>query len=185
MDRFRWRPVLRPPSHSLHFGAEGPPDFHAPRQARSGRGGPPAGISTGSLQTRHLAPQPKTALHSVRTGLDGVIDSLIAAQHRLEMFPVHSQMVTLATASTGFRTPSRKSSPKLVNSSRPDPGQRLAGQVAIPYSSHGPPEPVGLLRVARQSGRVQRRPPLPKRDGLEHMLRSSGRLRHRYLQDGC
>jgi len=27
--------------------------------------------------------------------------------------------VTLATASTGFRTASRKSSPKLVNSSRP------------------------------------------------------------------
>ena len=103
----------------------------------------------------------------------------------LRCFAVHSQMVTLATASTGFRTASRKSSPKLVNSSRPDPGQRLAGQVAIPYSSHGPPEPVGLLRVARQSGRVQRRPPLPKRDGLEHMLRSSGRLRHRYLQDGC
>src|SRR5271166_4383841 len=35
---------------------------------------------------RHLVPQPKTALASVRTGLDGVIDSLVAAQHRLEMF---------------------------------------------------------------------------------------------------
>jgi len=35
---------------------------------------------------RHLVPQPKNALHSLRTGLDGVIDSLIAAQHRLEMF---------------------------------------------------------------------------------------------------
>jgi len=33
---------------------------------------------------RHLVPQPKTS--SVRTGLDGVIDSLVAAQHRLEMF---------------------------------------------------------------------------------------------------
>src|ERR1039457_7190712 len=35
---------------------------------------------------RHLVPQPKTSLASVRTGLDGVIDSLVAAQHRLEMF---------------------------------------------------------------------------------------------------
>jgi hypothetical protein len=35
---------------------------------------------------RHLVPQPKTSLASVRNGLDGVIDSLIAAQHRLEMF---------------------------------------------------------------------------------------------------
>jgi hypothetical protein len=33
---------------------------------------------------RHLVPQPKVS--SVRTGLDGVIDSLVAAQHRLEMF---------------------------------------------------------------------------------------------------
>jgi len=35
---------------------------------------------------RHLVPQPKTSLASVRTGLDGVIDTLVAAQHRLEMF---------------------------------------------------------------------------------------------------
>src|ERR1035438_5872958 len=35
---------------------------------------------------RHLVPQPKSSLASVRTGLDGVIDSLVAAQHRLEMF---------------------------------------------------------------------------------------------------
>jgi site-specific recombinase XerD len=35
---------------------------------------------------RHLAPQPKTSLTILRTGLDGVIDSLHAAQHALEMF---------------------------------------------------------------------------------------------------
>jgi hypothetical protein len=35
---------------------------------------------------RHLAPQPKASFASLRTGLDGVIDSLIAAQHVLEMF---------------------------------------------------------------------------------------------------
>jgi integrase len=35
---------------------------------------------------RHLAPQPTTSLTILRTGLDGVIDSLRAAQHALEMF---------------------------------------------------------------------------------------------------
>ena len=35
---------------------------------------------------RYLAPQSKAHLVSLRTGLDGVIDSLLAAQHVLEMF---------------------------------------------------------------------------------------------------
>ena len=35
---------------------------------------------------RHLAPQPKTSAAPVRAGLDGLIDSLIAAQHIMEMF---------------------------------------------------------------------------------------------------
>ena len=35
---------------------------------------------------RHLAPQPTTSLTILRTGLDGVIDSLLAGQHALEMF---------------------------------------------------------------------------------------------------
>jgi integrase len=35
---------------------------------------------------RHLVPQPTTSLALLRTGLDGVIDSLLAAQHALEMF---------------------------------------------------------------------------------------------------
>jgi integrase len=35
---------------------------------------------------RHLVPQPKTPLAALRFGLDGVIDSLIIAQHVLEMF---------------------------------------------------------------------------------------------------
>ena len=35
---------------------------------------------------RHLVPQPKTSSALTRTGLDGVIDSLQAAQHALEMF---------------------------------------------------------------------------------------------------
>jgi len=35
---------------------------------------------------RHLAPQPKTSFAITRAGLDGVVDSLQAAQHALEMF---------------------------------------------------------------------------------------------------
>jgi hypothetical protein len=35
---------------------------------------------------RHLVPQPKTSVAPIRTGLDGVIDSLQAIQHALEMF---------------------------------------------------------------------------------------------------
>ncbi len=35
---------------------------------------------------RHLVPQPKTSFALIRTGLEGVIDSLQATQHALEMF---------------------------------------------------------------------------------------------------
>jgi len=38
------------------------------------------------LKPRHLIPQPKTSFSLTRTGLNGVTDSLIAAQHALEMF---------------------------------------------------------------------------------------------------
>jgi hypothetical protein len=37
-------------------------------------------------QPRHLAPQPKASFASARTGFNGLIDSLLAAQHVLEMF---------------------------------------------------------------------------------------------------
>jgi integrase len=37
-------------------------------------------------QPRHLAPQPKASFTSARTGLNGLIDSLLVAQHVLEMF---------------------------------------------------------------------------------------------------
>ncbi len=36
--------------------------------------------------SRHLAPQPKAPNSSQRGGLDGVIDSLLFAQHSIEMF---------------------------------------------------------------------------------------------------
>jgi site-specific recombinase XerD len=35
---------------------------------------------------RHLVPQPKTSSTNIRKGLDGVVDSLLTAQHALEMF---------------------------------------------------------------------------------------------------
>jgi hypothetical protein len=35
---------------------------------------------------RHLAPQPKAPIASLRAGLGGVIDALLSAQHVLEMF---------------------------------------------------------------------------------------------------
>ena len=37
-------------------------------------------------QPRHLTPHPKAPAISLRTGLDGVIDSLLFAQHAIEMF---------------------------------------------------------------------------------------------------
>ena len=37
-------------------------------------------------QPRHLAPQPRAHIVSPRSGLGGVIDSLLATQHLLEMF---------------------------------------------------------------------------------------------------
>lgn len=37
-------------------------------------------------QPRHLTPQPKPHLASLRAGLDGVVDSVLAAQHLMEMF---------------------------------------------------------------------------------------------------
>jgi len=35
---------------------------------------------------RHLAPQPKAPTFAPRTGLEGVVDSLLFAQHVIEMF---------------------------------------------------------------------------------------------------
>ena len=54
-------------------------------------------------QPRHLVPQPKTTGASLRAGLDGVIDALLAAQHVLEMFrlalPVGTSRTSLARLS--------------------------------------------------------------------------------------
>jgi hypothetical protein len=37
-------------------------------------------------QPRHLAPQPKASTRSSRAGLPGLVDSLLFAQHALEMY---------------------------------------------------------------------------------------------------
>jgi hypothetical protein len=37
-------------------------------------------------QPRHLAPQPNTQVAPARAGLDGIVDSLLTAQHVVEMY---------------------------------------------------------------------------------------------------
>ncbi len=64
---------------------------------------------------RHLVPQPKTSFALLRAGLDGVIDSLQAAQHALEMFrrtlpigAVRSCLDRLSNRLTKITTKARK-----------------------------------------------------------------------------
>jgi hypothetical protein len=45
-----------------------------------------ARVSAGPRAPRHLAPQPKTQPAPTRAGLNGVIDSLLTAQHVMEMY---------------------------------------------------------------------------------------------------
>ena len=42
--------------------------------------------STGSCQTRHLAPQTRSSSPQIRAGFNGLIDSLQASQYALETF---------------------------------------------------------------------------------------------------
>ena len=78
---------------------------------------------------RHLAPQPKTSLTPARTGLDGLIDSLLATQHVMEMFRRSlPERRRAQSPSTDSPTASPRSSPKYANSSPlNENGQRLAG----------------------------------------------------------
>jgi integrase len=76
---------------------------------------------------RHLVPQPKLPSARLRSGLDGVVDSLLAAQHVLEMFrralpKGHPRecLDRLSNRLTKIVTEARKLK-------RPDSGQRLAG----------------------------------------------------------
>ena len=70
-------------------------------------------------QPRHLVPQPKMPLARLRAGLEGVIDSLLAAQHVLEMFRralpdgssrrcldrLSNRLTKIVTAARKLRTP--------------------------------------------------------------------------------
>jgi len=55
-------------------------------------------------QPRHLAPQPKAPTISPRAGLEGVVDSLLFAQHAIEMFRRACQTALRETASIGSPT---------------------------------------------------------------------------------
>ena len=76
---------------------------------------------------RHLVPQPKVPLARMRGGVDGLVDSLRAAQHVLEMFRRHCHKALLANASTASLTGLRRFFAKPVSSPHPENGQRLAG----------------------------------------------------------
>jgi hypothetical protein len=75
-------------------------------------------------QPRHLAPQPKVPSFSPRGGLDGVIDSLLFAQHAIELF--RRSLPNGAPKQRLDPIGSPKSSRKPANSTRPDSAQRLA-----------------------------------------------------------
>src|SRR6266478_3997418 len=45
-----------------------------------------ARVRSGTFKPRHLVPQPKAPIVSLRAGIDGVLDALLSAQHVLEMF---------------------------------------------------------------------------------------------------
>jgi site-specific recombinase XerD len=69
-------------------------------------------------QPRHLVPQPKMPAARLRAGLDGVIDSLLAAQHVLEMFrralpngPSRACLDRLSNRLTKIRGQARKLTP--------------------------------------------------------------------------
>jgi hypothetical protein len=57
-----------------------------PPAGTTGRNRFAARVPLARSQPRHLAPQPKALNSSPRGGLDGVIDSLLFAQHAIEMF---------------------------------------------------------------------------------------------------
>ena len=87
-----------------------------------------ASSSLARSQPRHLAPRPKAPTISPRTGLDGVVDSLLFAQHAIEMFRrslPDGPSQTLPRPA--FQSPDQNPLAKPANSTRPDNGQRLAG----------------------------------------------------------
>jgi hypothetical protein len=78
-------------------------------------------------QPRHLVPQPKTPTISPRIGLHGVMDSLLFAQHAMEMFRRSLPDGPLRRCLDRLLSRLTRSSPKSENSTRTNNGQRLAG----------------------------------------------------------
>ncbi len=76
---------------------------------------------------RHLAPQPKSPIASLRVCLGGVIDALLSTQHVLEMFRRALPGSLHAVTSTASPSGSPRSSRRRANSTHPENGQRLAG----------------------------------------------------------
>lgn len=69
-------------------------------------------------QPRHLAPQPKAPIVSPRAGLEGIVDSLLFAQHTIEMFrrslpdgPPRRRLDHLSNRLTKILSESRKLNP--------------------------------------------------------------------------
>jgi hypothetical protein len=83
-------------------------------------------VEVASNDLRHLAPQPKASIITPRAGLDGVVDSLLFAQHAMEMFRRALPDGPARNCPDRVSNQLTKSSPKRGNSTRPDCGQRLA-----------------------------------------------------------
>jgi hypothetical protein len=76
---------------------------------------------------RHLAPKPKSAAVSVRSGLNGVIDSFLATQHALAMFRRTTPNNVLRRSLDRLSNRLTKIVTKSVTSTRPQNEHGLAG----------------------------------------------------------
>ena len=85
------------------------------------------GFHLARSQPRHLVPQPKLPSDFRRTGLGGLIDSLLATQHAMKCFAVRYRTELLAGTSTASLIGSPRSSQK-SGTSTPANKQRLAGK---------------------------------------------------------
>jgi hypothetical protein len=89
---------------------------------------------------RHLVPQPKVAGARLRTDLRGVLDSLLAAQHVLEMFRLTLPDGTSRRCLDRLSNRLTKILIEARHSRRPESGQKLAGKAEHP--PNGPPSDI-------------------------------------------
>ena len=99
-------------------------------------------------QPRHLAPQPKAHLASLRAGLDGVVDSLLLLNTQSKCSGVLFLTALRVIASIGSPTASPKSSPSFANSTLQKNRQRLAGYVGLSEKGRSRPF-LGLTAASR------------------------------------